>query len=54
MEPLLEAAELNPQKRPDQLTVEEWCRLARVFKSWSIKTQTPIPLRFYGETDTGE
>jgi len=54
MEPLLVAADLNPQKRPDQLNIDEWCRLARVFKSWSIKSNTPIPLKYYGYTEADE
>jgi len=31
---LIKRANLDPMKRPDALTIEEWCTLARAYKEW--------------------
>lgn len=38
--PLIARAGLDPTKRPDALTVEEWCSLARAYKEWMDEMKT--------------
>jgi len=39
---LIEQCSLNPNKRPQELTIEEWCRLAAAFEQWAAANSVNV------------
>eukprot|EP01087_Luapelamoeba_hula_P008248 TRINITY_DN2058_c0_g1_i2.p1 TRINITY_DN2058_c0_g1~~TRINITY_DN2058_c0_g1_i2.p1 ORF type:complete len:226 (+),score=20.69 TRINITY_DN2058_c0_g1_i2:315-992(+) len=44
---LLKASAIDVMKRPDAVTIPEWCALATAYKDWCNETNTKIPLQKY-------